>query len=317
MRILIVGAGAVGGFFGAHLLNASRDVTFLVRPARAQQLAATGLRLVNIADPAQPALQVASPRTVLASKITQPFDLILLSCKAYDLQSSIDDFAPAVGPDTAILPLLNGMSHLDVLDQRFGRSHILGGDTTISTSKTPDGTILQLAPLDVLHFGDRDQPSGARILQIAETLIVPGFTAELCPDILRAMWLKWVTISTAASATCLLRANIGDIVAAGQASLVRDILGETSAIATAAGYAPPPPFLEGILAKFTQPGSPFSTSMFRDISANSPIEAQQIIGDLLVHAQRLEVATPILRLVYAHLLCYEATRDRELHSAQG
>ncbi len=311
MRILIVGAGAVGGFFGAHLLKAQRDVTFLVRPARAQQLAADGLRIVCAFEPTRADLHISQPKTILAGTISQPYDLILLSCKAYDLEPSIADLAPAVGPETAILPLLNGMSHLDVLDARFGRRHVLGGDTTISTVKQPDGHILQLIPLDTLHFGDRDEPEGTRIHRIAATLSVPGFSAELQTDILRAMWHKWVTISTAASATCLLRCTIGDIVAANQASLVHDILGETSAISTAAGYPPPQEFLDNTIEKFTRPGSLFTASMFRDISANAPIEAQQIIGDLLMHARRHAVPTPILTLVYAHLLCYQARRTRE------
>ncbi len=312
MQILIVGAGAVGGFFGAHLLNAGRDVTFLVRPARAQQLAESGLRLVFTFDPNQPDLHLPAPKTILAGATPHPYDLILLSCKAYDLESSIADLAPAVGPGTAILPLLNGMSHLDILDARVGRSHVLGGDTTISTVKPPDGSILQLAPLDALHFGDRDEPEGERIHRIAEALTVPGFSAELQPDILRAMWHKWVTISTAASATCLLRCTIGDIVAAGQSHLVHEILGETSAISSAAGYPPPQAFLDNTIEKFTRPGSPFSTSMFRDMCANAPIESQQIIGDLLLHGRRLAVPTPVLNIVHAHLLCYEARRTREL-----
>jgi 2-dehydropantoate 2-reductase len=312
MRILIVGAGAVGGFFGAHLVKAGRDVTFLVRPGRAKQLVEDGLRVVSTYDPAQPEVHVPSPKTLQAGAIREPFDLLILSCKAYDLESSIGDFAPAVGPETAILPLLNGLSHLDVLDGRFGRRHVLGGDTTISTVKQPDGRILHLIPLDVLHFGDRDEPDGARIHRIAETLSVPGFTAELCPDILAAMWHKWVTISTAASATCLLRCTIGDLVAGGQAPLVHQILAETSAISTAAGYPPPPEFLANAIEKFTRPGSLFTASMFRDISVNAPIENQQIIGDLLEHARRLGVATPIIDLVHAHLLCYEARREREL-----
>ena len=317
MRILIVGAGAVGGFFGAHLLKAGRDVTFLVRPGRARQLAEEGLRVVGTYEAAPPQVHIASPQTILAEDLKPSFDLIVLSCKAYDLASSIEDFAPAVGSETAILPLLNGLSHLDALDARFGRRHVLGGDTTISTVKQPDGRILQLIPLDTLHFGDRDDPDGARIHRIADALHVPGFSAELCPDILEAMWHKWVTISTAASATCLLRCTIGDLVAAGQAPLVHQILAETSAISTAAGYPPPRNFLENAIEKFTRPGSPFTASMFRDISVNARIENQQIIGDLLAHARRLGVQTPILNLVHAHLLCYEARRERELAQTAG
>jgi 2-dehydropantoate 2-reductase len=307
MRILIVGAGGVGGFYGAYLLQAGRDVTFLVRPGRAKQLAEQGLVLVGLTD----TLTIPAPPTVLASEIRQPYDLILLSCKAFDLESSIADLAPAVGPETAILPLLNGMAHLDVLDRRFGREHVLGGDTTVSTVKAPDGRILQLNHLDLIQFGDRDDPAGERMMRIAEALTVPGYTAELVPDVLRAMWWKWATISTAASLTCLMRAPIGDIVAAGATPLVHRMLGETSAIVAAAGYPLSKSFQESTLAKFTQPNSPFTASLFRDIEIKAPIEVDQVIGDLLARAQQMGVPTPLLEIVHYHLRTYEARRKRE------
>src|SRR5579862_8060020 len=117
MRILVVGAGAIGGYFGGRLIEAGRDVTFLVRPRRAAELASAGLIIKSAAGD----VTVPSPPTVLAEELDSHFDLVLLSCKAYDLDSAIAAFAPAVGPQTAILPLLNGMRHLDVLDARFGR----------------------------------------------------------------------------------------------------------------------------------------------------------------------------------------------------
>src|SRR3954452_13107128 len=114
MRTLVVGAGATGGYFGGRLLEAGRDVTFLVRPQRAAELARSGLRIRSpLGDAVLP-----NPPTLQA--VDQTCDLVLLSCKAYDLDSAIAAFAPAVGPHTVIVPLLNGMRHLDVLDQRFG-----------------------------------------------------------------------------------------------------------------------------------------------------------------------------------------------------
>ena len=114
MKILVVGAGAVGGYFGGRLLEQKRDVTFLVRPGRAAQLAASGLIIRSrMGD-----VSLASPPTVLAENLRSKFDLILLSCKAYDLESAMASFAPAVGANTAILPLLNGMRH------QIGRAHV-------------------------------------------------------------------------------------------------------------------------------------------------------------------------------------------------
>src|SRR6202043_1931860 len=110
MRILVVGAGAIGGYFGGRLLQAGRDVTFLVRPRRAAELAKAGL----IVKSPHGDVTLAAPATTLSENIRRPFDLVLLSCKAYDLEGAMDSFAAAVGPETMILPLLNGMKHLDV-----------------------------------------------------------------------------------------------------------------------------------------------------------------------------------------------------------
>jgi 2-dehydropantoate 2-reductase len=310
MRILIVGAGGVGGFFGAWLLHAQRDVTFLVRPQRASQLRMRGLQLTGPGGD----LQITHPPTVTAATLTEHFDLIILSCKAWDLQSAIQDFAPAVGPETAILPLLNGMNHMEILDWSFGRQRVLGGETNVSTVKEPGGRIVHLNRLDALDFGDRDDPDGARIHAIADVLTVPGYSAHLRHDIQAAMWQKWVAIATAVGATCLFRATIGDIVAAGQAIFVEKILLEACVVASAAGYPPPSDYIYTTLAKFTQVGSNFTASMFRDMSAGGPIERQQIVGDLIGYAQRLGLEPPLLEVVHAHLRCYEERRDRELVS---
>ena len=123
MRILVVGAGAIGGYFGGRLLQAGRDVTFLVRPKRAAELARDGLVIKSPNGDAT----LKNPPVVQADKLNEKFDVVLLSCKAFDLDDAIKSFAPAVGPQTAIIPLLNGMRHLDVLDENFGKGRVLGG----------------------------------------------------------------------------------------------------------------------------------------------------------------------------------------------
>ena len=220
--------------------------------------------------------------------------------------------APAVSPGTAILPLLNGMAHMQTLDERFGSNIVLGGDTTVSAGLDENGDILHLNPLDSIQFGDRTHPDSPGLRAIHHALDVPGITADLRPNILETMWHKWVTISTAASATCLMRAAVGDIVTAGCDNLVHRILDETASISTAAGYPVPQSFRDVIIGKFTLPGSLFTASMFRDIEARKPIEEHQIIGDLLSYARRYALSTPLLDIVHAHLLCYDARRRREL-----
>ena len=124
MRILVVGAGAIGGYFGGRLLQAGSDVTFLVRPKRASELASAGLVIRSPAGD----VTLKNPPTVQADKLAETFDVVLLSCKAFDLEDAIKSFAPAVGPKTAIIPLLNGMLHLDVLDKKFGADRVLAGE---------------------------------------------------------------------------------------------------------------------------------------------------------------------------------------------
>src|SRR3984957_15781480 len=263
MKILVVGAGAIGGYFGGRLLEAGRDVTFLVRPKRAAQLAETGLVIKSRLGDAT----LAKPPTVQSRELRRPFDLILLSLKAYDLEAAIDSFAAAVGPETAILPLLNGMSHLDLIDRRFGQERVFAGVKT---------------------------------------------EARVSTQIMLEMWEKWVFIAGLAGITCLMRASIGDIVAAGGAPLSLQLLEECGAVAVSAGFPPRPEAIERLRALLTAAGSPFTASMLRDIEHGGRTEADHVIGDLVRRGERvLPPGLSVLRLAYANLKAYEARRARE------
>lgn len=307
MRILVVGAGATGGYFGGRLLEAKQDVTFLVRPKRAAELATSGLRIQSSFGD----VSIPQPATVLAENLHATFDLILLSCKAYDLESAMESFAPAVGPDTLILPVLNGMRHLDLLDRRFGSSHVLGGLCVISAALEPGGRILHLNDLHLIAFGERDGSRSPRVEAIAPAFSGARFASRLSAVILQEMWEKWVFIATCAGITCLLRANIGDIVAAGAARFASELLDECDAIASSQGFPSRPPSLEKNRAILTQAGSALAASMFRDIERGAPIEADHMIGDLLRRGEQRQIASPLLRLAHAHLKTYEARRARE------
>src|SRR3569832_895831 len=152
MRVLIVGAGAIGGYFGGRMLQGGRDVTFLLRPRRALELAAAGLVIKSPNGD----VTLKDPPVVQADAIKDKFDVVLLSCKAYDLDDAVKSFAPAVGERTAIIPLLNGMRHLDVLDKQFGMSHVLGGLCLIAVTLNDRREVAQLGPLQSLGFGERD-----------------------------------------------------------------------------------------------------------------------------------------------------------------
>ncbi|MGC9945863.1 MAG: 2-dehydropantoate 2-reductase [Bryobacteraceae bacterium] len=306
MRTLVVGAGAVGGYFGGRLLEADQDVTFLVRPRRAAELANDGLRIRSrLGD-----VTLTAPPTILAedfARTAQAFDLVLLSLKAYDLEDAMASFAPAVGPDTAIVPLLNGMRHLETLDTRFGRARVLGGRCIIAATLNEKREIVHLNESHSLSFGERDGTMSARAGAIESLMAGARFEGHASATILQDMWEKWVFLATLAGGTCLMRAAVGDIAAApGGADFVLHLLDECRTIAAAEGYAPREAFLDDARRTLTTQGSPFTASMLRDIENGGPIEADHIIGDLLRRGRDLA----LLPMVYTHLKAYEARRAR-------
>jgi 2-dehydropantoate 2-reductase len=310
MRILIVGAGAIGGYFGGRLLKTGRDVTFLVRPRRASELAQYGL----VIESPLGGVVIQSPPTILAENIERPFDLVLLSCKAYDLTAAMNSFAAAVGPATMILPLLNGMRHLDLLSERFGKSHVLGGHCLIAVTRDPRGAIVHLNDSQTLSFGELGGELSDRIRAVDDQLANAGFDARLSDRIVQGMWDKWVFLATLAGITCLMRASIGDIMASagGERSII-SLLEECRAIAESEGYAPGAAVLERMLGTLTAAGSPLTASMLRDLEANAAVEADHIVGDLL---ERRPVRTTsdrepcLLSAAYTHLKAYETRRAR-------
>ena len=305
MRILVVGAGAIGGYFGGRLLQAGRDVTFLVRPRRAEALAKYGLSIQSrLGD-----FHLPAPPLVIEQDLAEPFDLVLLACKAYDLEGAMTSFARAVGPEAAILPLLNGMRQLDVLADRFGHERVLGGQCVISATLDANGGIVHLNDLHALTFGELDGSHSRRIKTIASALLGSGFDARLSEEIRQDMWEKWLFIATGAGVTCLMRAAIGDIVAAGGADLATRLLNECAAIATAQGFAPRQPFLERARATFTAPGSLLTASMVRDIEGGMPVEGDHVLGDLLRRAAKPDDHS-LLRIAYLNVKAYEARRER-------
>jgi 2-dehydropantoate 2-reductase len=173
MTILVVGAGATGGYFGARLAQAGRDVTFLVRPGRAGQLRERGLRIVGPGADAD-ARQVVRPKLVMAGELTEPADVVLVSVKATALDQAIADFAPAVGPRTAVVPFLNGMAHLAKLNKRFGESAVLGGVVVVSAQLNDEGDIVQLTPPATMTIGTQDGTRTDGVQAAYDQLSEPG-----------------------------------------------------------------------------------------------------------------------------------------------
>ncbi|WP_375462557.1 2-dehydropantoate 2-reductase [uncultured Methylobacterium sp.] len=312
MRVLVVGAGATGGYYGARLAEAGRDVTFLVRPRRAEMLAETGLVLESpLGD-----LHLASPATVTADTLAAAgaFDLVLLSCKAYDLGGALDDLAPAASAGTAILPILNGMAHLDALDARFGAGRVLGGSCAIAATRGPAGEIRHMSAFSTLTFGERDGTPSERCAAIAALMRDARFQARHSDKIVLEMWEKWVLLATLAGATTLMRGTIGDIVGApGGRAFITGLHGECLAIAAASGFAPREAVAAQARATLTAEGSALTASMMRDLEGGGRIEADHIVGDLIARGQAAAPDTPRPHLdrVFTALKAYERRRARE------
>ena len=305
MRILVVGAGAIGGYFGGRLLQAGRDVTFLVRAKRASELASAGLVIKSPNGD----VTLTAPRAVQADELDKTFDLVLLSCKAFDLEDAIKSFAPAVGPKTAILPLLNGMKHLDILDKRFGTSAVLGGLCAIAATLNEQREIVQLAPMQSLGFGERDGKMSDRVAAIAEAMSAGKFGAAASTQVIQDMWEKWVFLASLAASTSTMRASVGHILAApGGRDFILGMLDECSAVASAEGHAPTGPFFERAKGMLTTEGSQLTASMFRDIKAGARVEADHVIGDLIARGDAAKVPVPKLKIAYTHLKAYENQR---------
>jgi 2-dehydropantoate 2-reductase len=304
LKILVLGAGGVGGYFGGRLVEAGGDVTFLVRERRAAELAADGLVIKSPCGDATVRVQIARAGEPLAA-----YDIVLLCCKAYDLESAMDSIAPAMGAESAVLPVLNGLSHLDRLDRRFGAARVLGGLAQIAATIGAGGRIEHLNKLHRVVFGERDGRRSVRVTTLAALLAKARFDSALSDQIVLEMWQKFVLLASLAGMTCLMRAPVGAIMATSEGeALMGEFVAECTAVATAAGHAPRAPFLARTQGLLTERGSTFTASMLRDIERSGQTEGDHILGDLLRRARTLGVATPLLRMAVCHVEAYEAQR---------
>lgn len=305
MRILVIGAGALGGYFGGCLLRAGRDVTFLVRSHRAEQLARGGLEIVCPHGD----FTVPAP-TIGASDIHKSYDVILVGTKSYSLDEAMEHFATAVGPDTMILPILNGMAHIDSLSMRFGADRVLGGSAMISATLDTEGRIVLFVPAHDLVFGELAGGYSDRTRSLMAVFDRAGFNPRVSDIMVQEMWEKWAGLATNAGMTCMMRTSIGDIIAAGGGEAFLRLFDECRAVASASGFPLRPHVLEMCTNMFTTKGSPIKASMLRDIERGSATEGEHVIGDLATRAHALGIETPILDLARIHLAAYEGGRTR-------
>lgn len=305
MRILILGAGAVGGYLGARLIESGADVTFLLRGERLTSIQKDGLHVnsqlgnINL-----------KPRAISTDNLLPEFDLIVLTCKAYALINATHDIKPAIGKATRVLPLINGVSHLQYLDDFFGRETVMGGLMHLAVELKSNGQINHLNNFHKLSFGIRhhEQASCGRELEtiISKSQLEYKYSTHIQHD----MWEKFIFLTALAGSTCLFRGTVGEILKSEKGrEYISGIFQECVAIATACGHAPGEKTLAEYKALLMDENSTYSASMLRDVEAGLPTEAEPILGDMLNRGVEKKLSTIHLGYAYAHLQVYEARRN--------
>lgn len=306
MKILVLGAGALGGYFGGWLAENGADVTFLVRAARKAQLDRDGLKI----DSAVGALR-RSITAITSEQVTAPADIVLLTAKAYDLDSALYAIRPAVGPHTAILPILNGISHIERLVAEFGAARLIGGLARIQATLAPDGTILVMGDWNEIVFGEIGGGLSERTTKLAALFPKPQVRAQAVPDIKQHLWRKLVHIGTVAAVTTLTRQAIGTINSTADGPwLIESTLHSSAAVAAAEGFPIATSALEEMLAKLNTAGSTYKASMLRDMERGGPTEGAHILGYLAQRAAAHGIDNPIFRIAHANTQAYESARAK-------
>jgi 2-dehydropantoate 2-reductase len=304
MRILVLGAGGTGGYFGGRLAQSGADVTFLVRPARAEKLARTGL--VIRTPEGQDGFAI---RTVTADALAGTYDLVLLSCKAYDLDPAIAAIAPAMGPDSAVMPVLNGLMHYEALDRAFGPGRVLGGLCHIVASVGPEGEIIRGNALQRFTFGERTGGTSPRVEKLAALCAKADFETIASPDVIQAAWEKFAFLAAMAASTCLMRTSIGVINGTTHGSgIMRALYDECCAVAKASGFEPGDTAKAETLAILLDGQSSATASMLRDLAAGNRTEGDHILGDMVRRGQGFGLPMTLMKVAETHVQAYEVTR---------
>jgi 2-dehydropantoate 2-reductase len=302
MKILIVGAGAIGGYFGGRLLEKGEDVTFLVREKRQQQLRENGLVVESIHGD----MYFPEPKTILAGEEAEPYDAILVSTKSYHLGGAVKSIQSYVGDETMVLPLLNGIAHLDVLTEAFGAEKVICGLCFIETTLTQDGKIVQTSPIHNFVFGERNGDKTERILQLEKTFSGTKASFRLSEKIDQEMWHKYLFITSLSGITSLFRSPIGPIRDQEHGwKTIENLVHETSAIMETIGAPLAAGAVDATLGRIKEIGHTMKSSLQRDMEKSLLTEADHLFGYLLENALKTGLEASILSAIYANVKVYE------------
>jgi 2-dehydropantoate 2-reductase len=306
MRVLVMGAGAVGGYYGAILARRGHDVTLVARGAHLRALQDRGLTVRDgdrTCGPV-PVRAVARP----ADAAPDP-ELVLFTVKGYDTDEAARALAPALGPATTVLTLQNGIESVERLAAILGPAPLLAGTTVIEATVPEPGLVVRLGPPPRIVLGEPHGPPSARAEAIAAVLRDAGVAAEVVPDVRRALWEKFVRLAPGATATSACQAPIGAVRDDPEgAGLYRRLVEEAVAVGRAAGVDLGPHAAEAALRVIWSLPATMKTSMQRDFERGGPVELEPLTGAVVREGRRRGVPTPAFDALYAVLRVRAAGR---------
>lgn len=301
MKIGVVGAGGLGGYFGGRLAMAGEDVRFLARGAHLEALRAHGLRVTSTLGDF--ALDPAATHATDDAREIGPVDVVLFTVKSYDTESAAALLPPLIGPGTQVVSLQNGIDNEDRLAARIGREHVAGGVAYIFAGIAQPGLISHTGGPARIQFGALDGRRPAGLQALLDACRRAGIVAELTDDIRAALWTKYVFICAQAGITSATRQPIDVIRGVPRTwDLFRQVLAEGAAVARAEGVALPDDLVERHLAfaASLEPGT--YSSLYADMVAGRRMELEALLGELVRRAEAAGVSAPASSALYAILL---------------
>ena len=297
MRIVVMGSGGTGGYFGAKLARAGEDVTFVARGAHLEAIRERGLAVRSAVEGEWSARAPA----VESLDSLPPADLVLFCVKSFDTETAAAAIRPVVGPETAVLSIQNGVANEAALARLLGPGHVLGGVAQVFAVIAEPGVIAHRAA-GRIAFGEMDDRPTPRARAILAAFGRAGIPAEIAPNIVRALWEKYVFLAAHAGMTALLRCPAGVIRALPAPRLMyRRLLEEMGALARAEGVAIGPEVVDAMMAQIDGLAPGVFSSLHHDLVQGKRLELEALHGHAVRLGQRLGVPTPTLAAVYAAL----------------
>ena len=299
MKIAVMGAGGVGGYYGAVLARSGESVTFIARGAHLQAMKTNGLK---VESQAQGTFALPGCKATDQPAEIGPVDLILFATKAYDLESAAASLKPCLGPNTVILPLLNGVDIADRIAAVVGRPYVLGGMCQISAAIKEPGVIRVVGPLNKIVFGELGGASSPRAEAVLKAMQKAGINAELSPQVLVDIWNKFLFIA-ALGGVCTLTATVLGPVRADPdtRALLVGVMEEVHALAKKQGIPLKPSIVQDTLANIDKLPEGTRPSMLHSLETGGKLEVDALNGTAARLGKQLGVHTPINHFIYAAL----------------